>query len=36
MEVTTEDCLVKFLNFKHKVKYKNTARAKFKVPKGKP
>lgn len=33
-ELTTEDCLVKFLGFKHKVKYMNTARAKLKDPKG--
>ena len=36
LELTTEDCLVRFLGYKHKVKYRDTARAKLKVTKEKP
>jgi 2',3'-cyclic-nucleotide 2'-phosphodiesterase (5'-nucleotidase family) len=35
LELTTEDCLIRFLGNKHKVKYKDTGRAKLKVPKEK-
>ena len=35
LELTTEDCLIRFLGNKHKVKYKDTGRAKLKAPKEK-
>lgn len=35
LELTTEDCLIRFLGYRHKVKYKDTERAKLKAPKEK-
>jgi len=32
MEITTEDCLIRFLGNKHKIGYKDTERARLKVP----
>jgi len=35
LDLTTEDCLIRYLGNKHEVKYKDTKRAKLKIPKEK-